>query len=592
MKINELHAVSLFPKISDREQWEPLKMQKRLDAFRNAVFTGAEKAMADVLPELSATRYMDFVRNGNRDKYEKEYFSRRSRLENLVLAEAFEYKGRYTDRIIDHLWAILNEPTWCLPAHTGLTDPLPDFETEHIDLFSAETSMVLAQTLLLMEDELTARSQNLVRRLRRTLLERAVVPVEMDTKKFWWLSGDGNWSVWICSNLFNASMAVLADDPARLSKYAVTLLSTVDRYVEKYHEDGGCDEGPSYWSVSPARMFLFLEAFYRACDGNAEFFDNPKIRRMGEFIADLWIDKDMFVPFADAAVHNIVPCGVVYKYAERVGSEKLRIFALRFRSENAAVPQMHSAMLCTLAELFWMPRETGSQPEREDFTAWYPVLQATAGRHGRILFAAKAGDNGEHHNHNDVGQFIIAVDGKPLVIDLGRSEYTRFTFSNQRYENFILNSFGHNVLSFDNCGQLSGKEHAAKMVKFTESSSGIHLSMELSGCYPPELGLKTYSRDIEFDFQRGIIVADYWESSKPLAPQLPLYTSSEIINGVLDGKLRFSANCPYECRSFDVEDCRMREGWGPTLWKTQFEIPCGKSGSLAMRFDLEKAGAL
>lgn len=586
MKDSELHAVRLFPKISDRGQWEPLKMQKRLDAFRNAVFTGAEKAMEDVLPELSATRFMDYVRNGNRDKYEKEYFSRRSRLENLVLAEALEYQGKYVDRIIDHVWAILNEPTWCLPAHTGLADSLPDFETEHIDLFSAETSMVLAQTLMLMEDELAAKSKNLVKRLRRTLLDRVVVPVEMDTKKFWWLSGDGNWSVWICSNLFNASMAVLADDPARLNKYAGTLLSTVERYVEKYHEDGGCDEGPSYWSVSPARMFLFLETFYRACDEHTEFFDNPKIRRMGEFIADLWIGKDMFVPFADAAIHNIVPCGVVYKYAERVGSEKLRSFALRFRSENTAVPQVHSAMLCTLAELFWMPRETDSLPEREDFTAWYPVLQATAGRHGRIFFAAKAGDNGEHHNHNDVGQFMIAVDGKPLVIDLGRSEYTRFTFSKQRYENFILNSFGHNVLSFDGCGQLPGKEHAASNVEFSESASGIRLSMELSGCYPHELDLKSYTREIIFNFDGFVSVTDKWESSKVLKPQLPLYTALPIKDGIIDGRLRFSANCPYECHSFKVEDVRMKEAWGETIWKTQFDMPKALNGTLSMQFEL------
>lgn len=588
MKISELHAVRLFPKISDRGQWEPLKSQTRLETFRNAVFSGAEKAMSEILPELSATRFMDYVRNGNRDKYEKEYFARRSRLESLVLAEALEYQGKYVDSIIDHIWAILNEPTWCLPAHTGLRDPLPDFEMEHIDLFSAETSMVLAQTLMLMEDELAARSPNLVRRLRRTLVERAVIPMEDGrAEKYWWMRGDNNWTPWICSNLLNASMAVLADDPARLTGYANILLPGVERYVERYHDDGGCDEGPMYWSVSPARMFIFLETFYRACDEKTDIFDDPKIRRMGEFIADVWIDKTIFVPFADASLHNrILPCGVVYKYAERVKSEKLRSFALRFRAENAAAPQMHFALHCSLAELFWMPEESGVLPPREDYTAWYPVLQVTTGRRGRIFLAAKAGNNGENHNHNDVGQFMIAVDGRPLVIDLGCSEYTRFTFSEHRYENFILNSFGLNVLSFDGTGQTAGKEYAARDVEFSESVSGIRFCMELSGCYPPELGLKSYIRTIDFDFAGTVRVTDRWESSKALKPQLPLYTTDEFVGGAIGGKLRFSVNCPYECRSFEVEDIRMKEAWGPTLWKTQFDMPKASDGTLSMQFEL------
>ena len=36
-----------------------------------------------------------------------------------------------------------------------------------------------------------------------------------------------------------------------------------------------------------------------------------------------------------------------------------------------------------------------------------------------FFLAAKGGDNAESHNHNDIGNFIIYVDGKPLFIDLG-----------------------------------------------------------------------------------------------------------------------------------------------------------------------------
>ncbi len=590
MEIDKLHTVRLFPKLSEREPWEALKRQPRLELFRSKVREHAEKALSEPIIELSATRFMDYVRNGNRDRYEKDYFARRTSLEQLVLAEAFEYQGRYTDRIIDFLWAILNEPTWCIPAHTGVAgavaDALPDFELERIDLFSAETSMVVAQTLMLMEEELNAVSPNLVRRVRRILKERAILPITKGVP-FWWLCGNGNWSVWICSNLLNASAAVLED--AEFTSYAKILLPTVENYIRTYLEDGACDEGASYWNVSPARLLVFLETLYLASDRKLSCYDDPKIRKMGEFIADLWIDGDCFVPFADAGVHSpLLQCGVVSRYAERIGSEKLRDFVLRFRSETPAVSSVHSAFICSLAELFWMPEKVTLPAERPDFAAWYECYQGMFVRNGRIFLAAKGGNNGEHHNHNDVGEFVIAVDGTPLVIDLGRSEYTRFTFSERRYENFILNSFGHNVCSFNGVGQLAGAEHRAENVRYEPFPGGVRLSMELAGCYPPELGLKHYTRRIEFLFGKGISVADAWSSERPLEAQLPLYTAVEIVDGSVGGKLKFVSSAPYECRRFEVTDCQMLAGWGAHLWKTLFSLPVAAAGEMNLYFELEE----
>lgn len=42
--------------------------------------------------------------------------------------------------------------------------------------------------------------------------------------------------------------------------------------------------------------------------------------------------------------------------------------------------------------------------------------------------------NLERHNHNDIGQFIVYADGKPVIIDVGVETYTAKTFSERRYE--------------------------------------------------------------------------------------------------------------------------------------------------------------
>ena len=77
----------------------------------------ADSLLKEPVPAVPATLFMEFIRNGNRRHYEICYFNRRSNLGALVLAEIFQYQGKYLDKIVDYLWEITSEHTWCLPAH-------------------------------------------------------------------------------------------------------------------------------------------------------------------------------------------------------------------------------------------------------------------------------------------------------------------------------------------------------------------------------------------------------------------------------------------------------------------------------------------
>lgn len=59
--------------------------------------------------------------------------------------------------------------------------------------------------------------------------------------------------------------------------------------------------------------------------------------------------------------------------------------------------------------------------------------------------AFKGGNNAEFHNHNDLGSFVVAINGKLLLTDPGSEEYTSRTFSDHRYDSNLLNSYGHSV---------------------------------------------------------------------------------------------------------------------------------------------------
>ena len=85
-----------------------------------------------------------------------------------------------------------------------------------------------------------------------------------------------------------------------------------------------------------------------------------------------------------------------------------------------------------------------------------------AGSADGFYVAAKGGHNLESHNHNDVGHFIVYIDGEPVIIDAGVGPYTGKTFSSQRYEIWTMQSAYHSLPTINGVMQSPGAEFAAR----------------------------------------------------------------------------------------------------------------------------------
>ncbi|MFR6332585.1 MAG: hypothetical protein ACLUOI_29915 [Eisenbergiella sp.] len=86
--------------------------------------------------------------------------------------------------------------------------------------------------------------------------------------------------------------------------------------------------------------------------------------------------------------------------------------------------------------------------------------------------AAKGGNNGESHNHNDV-KLPASGGDEMLLTDLGAGEYTRDYFSEKRYEILCNHSFGHSVPVIDGKGQKEGTEYACSHLKRTAAAEPL-----------------------------------------------------------------------------------------------------------------------
>jgi len=146
-----------------------------------------------------------------------------------------------------------------------------------------------------------------------------------------------------------------------------------------------------------------------------------------------------------------------------------------------------------LRNLFWLPTQPAGKGPTHQPAMLLPDLQisivrenAAASDRGLIL-TLKGGHNGENHNHNDVGQFELFSDGRPVIIDVGTAYYGRQNFSDRRYELWYVGAAGHNIPTVNGVAQQEGEQYRASIV--TTSNSGMEL--DLTAAYPVAAGVKS-----------------------------------------------------------------------------------------------------
>ena len=196
----------------------------------------------------SARLFSEFKTNGNRTRYEAATFAKRRQLAALVMAEVAEGKGRFMGDIIDGLMSTLEETWWGLPAHYGTKIMLPD--DQNVDLFNAETAGLVAWTKRALAKQLEEFSPLLMKRIDTEMERRILVPaLEHD---HWWKRAGMNWNPWICSN-WAVSVTECEHDTSRADRAFSQIEAAMKCFVDAYPDDGGCDEGPTYWDRAAAR---------------------------------------------------------------------------------------------------------------------------------------------------------------------------------------------------------------------------------------------------------------------------------------------------------------------------------------------------
>lgn len=534
---------------------------------------------------LTASAYRAFRVSGNRVDYENVYFDRRHRLNAFVLAEAVEGQGRFLDLVIEGVQLICEESGWQLPAHNSYVrntpaEPLPDPDRPVIDLFAAETGAQLAVIAQMLGERLDVASPLVVQRIDREI-ERRITRPYLD-QHFWWMGRDdepmNNWTAWCTQNVLVATFCRPTDQKIRHAVLAKAA-GSLDAFLKDYDEDGACDEGALYYRHAALCLFGALRVMDGVAPGAfSSLWQDSKIRNMAEFILHMHVEGDRYINFADASA-VLEPCGArEFLFGEAVGSVPLMALAASDarRADRPDLPEDISLFnrLMAISSLSDMA-EFIAEPERPA-DIYYPSCGLFIVRDERFVLAAKAGDNDDGHNHNDVGSVIVYKNGRPLLIDVGVETYTARTFSAHRYDIWTMQSGYHNLPGFDGVEQKAGSQFAARDVAVSIDGDSPQISMDIAGAYPAEAGLGFYRRTVSLEKGAGIRISDQFEGTKAATLSLMLAEEPKLSDGRIDigslGTITLTGAGAMSVETITISNPRLRKAWPDRIFRVSVPL--------------------
>ncbi|WP_243075497.1 heparinase II/III family protein [Microbacterium sp. SS28] len=468
-------------------------------------------------------------RDGDREGWESLAFERQRRLSRAAIAAAVTLDDAWIDEVADGVVLLCEQSSWCWPAHDDTFARhgavLATTDDPFLDLGAGEAVGQLAWIDQLLGEQLDERYPGLRARIRREARTRVIEP--FTRRRDWhWLGLDGdvhNWNPWIHGNVLVAALRLLDGPDEQGLRTGVVALAVegLDRYAASLPADGAIDEGYAYWWNGACRALEALDVLAFATGGRWDAASAvPSLRETVAFPHRMHLGGDWYLNLADGPARppQDQAWHALHRAAARVGDDAARAHAAAHRLPGEPIATEREGLgrlLRALTDETWRGAGGATSPlPRETWLPSTEVLLARAegGTPAGLALAVKGGHNAEHHNHNDVGSFVVAVDGVPVVVDAGRPTYTLATFGAGRYDIWTMQSTWHNAPEVRGVAQPPGRQYAARAVEPRLGDDVSALSLDLADAYPAP-GLTSWRRTAALERSDGsarVVVDDAW----------------------------------------------------------------------------------
>ncbi|KRF18424.1 heparinase II/III family protein [Paenibacillus sp. Soil787] len=455
--------------------WEGLKAQ------------AAQLAESPLCPPLFS-EFTLFGETGDRRTYEDKLGQMSKRLHVFSMLAMTGERKEWQEGLENAIWAICNEFTWVLPAHVGLyrndypngiwDQAAPPRET--VDIAAAITAFTLAE----IDHMQGSRLHTWVSHRAKTEIGRRIFQVYFHSPVPQnWEMKTNNWPA-VCASCIGAAAIYLIEDSEELAGMLWRVLGVLRNYLSGFDEDGATAEGPAYWQYGFAYFVYFAELLKERTCGRILLLKEEKIERIAWFPLFCMLSGGKLVNFSDSADEVRLIPGLIHRLRDYDPS-------LGLPSDEHLMTDIPVNWLDGTRSMLWSPfakpeavEEGGIQEQIFRGNQW--LISKVHKPNGRMYaFAAKGGHNEEPHNHNDLGHFILHVDGKNVLADLGVGVYTKQYFQPRfRYEMMNAGSQGHSVPIVDGCRQGFGKQYQAEILHDEITDEGVWMRLDLTKAYP------------------------------------------------------------------------------------------------------------
>ena len=446
------------------------------------------------IPQIPYSTYMDFYNSGSRKEFEDVYFERRKQLTALGLYLQWNNSKKALDYFQELLWSISNEFSWCLASHLSYGEDEFEYEpSKIIDLFSAETAQTLCEILIIHEDKIDKLLWN---HIKKQIEDRVISP--FINKNWGWETATHNWSA-VCGGCIGI-IALLREKDEKQKLILDRVEKSLECYLNGFGNDGATVEGIGYWSYGFG-YYIYYKALKNEIYIKDSEEDINKIKAIANFHQSIQISEKIFLPFSDVPPSMTLPSGLISylnnKYDSKIPLIK-RISSFDFD---------HCYRWAHVSRNLWWTSENILNQKLSDISLYFEDAMWMVNRKNNIFFAIKGGNNNEPHNHNDMGNFVIAIDGEIILTDLGAGAYTKGYFRSERYTYHHTRSYWHSVPLINECEQEETQEKSNVFNNITNDY--MEFDIDLTSAYNAA-NINKFCRKTKFDNRENMLmIEDY-----------------------------------------------------------------------------------
>jgi hypothetical protein len=385
--------------------------------------------------------------------YNLSRYKARGSSERLSFAYAITENTKYANYARAVIKQMIIWTDWVYEEHKPL----------RVDLGVAGAAYVLAMCYDWLYPVLTVAERSAIE---EAILEKALIPFHdiYQTKSERWTKVEHNWRSVICGEMGIATLALLE----RVPKAKENLTFAIDGVVDVLNhggEDGGWNEGVSYWGFGVGQAVMFVEALYQVSGGLVDLYDLPFLKVTGNF-----------------GLYTRTPAGDSFNFSDcNPGPPKPWMMALLASHYNNPYWQwnIEKDLENNIPDiLFYHSNLPVEKPKDLVLGKHFKGIQVATMRSSwddhAIFIGLKTGQTVANHSHLDLNSFILHAHGKPLLIDQYNWPYAHylgyFDNENKRWDFEGNHTIAHNTLLVDGQGQVYGEKSEGKIIKFSTSS--------------------------------------------------------------------------------------------------------------------------